>query len=213
MSSNTVYYNSPFGLAVHPWLNKPDTKYNTDGGVFKLGLVLSGAEAQAMKERVDAASAASLERYFEEKKLTKPSDRKKWSTYVPYVAEEDDAGNPTGFIEFKFKQNAKLKLKDGTIKELSISILDASGKKNIRKPVFGGSELRVNYTMRDIVMGTSFMVGVQLAFGRVQVKKLAESTMGGGFDAVEGYTEGEDEEEGQTQQQSSSTNQSTSGDY
>lgn len=212
MSSNTVYYTSPFGLAVHPWLNKADTKFNADG-VYKLGLVLSGEEAQAMKERVDAGSAAALERYFEEKKLTKPSDRKKWSTYVPYVVEEDDAGNPTGFIEFKFKQNAKLKLKDGTTKELSISILDASGKKNIRKPVFGGSELRVNYTMRDIVMGTSFMVGVQLAFGRVQVKKLAESTMGGGFDAVEGYTEGEDEEEGQTQQQSSSTNQSTSGDY
>lgn len=211
MSSNTVYYTSPFGTANHPWLNKADTKFNLDG-VFKLGLVLSGAEAQAMKERVDAASAAALERYFEEKKITKPSDRKKWSTYVPYTAEEDDAGNPTGFIEFKFKQNAKLKLKDGTVKELTISILDASGKKNIRKPVFGGSELRVNYTMRDIVMGTSFMVGVQLAFGRVQVKKLAESTMGGSFDAVEGYTEGEDDAD-ETQGGPTTPNTSTSGDY
>lgn len=194
--SKTLYQNTPFGIASEfPWLTKADTKYNANG-VYKLGLVLSGKEAEELAARVDVASQASLERYFEEKKMA-PKDRKAWKTYKPYTRETDDAGDPTGYIVFRFKQNAKIKLKDGTVKDVKISVKDASGRKEVTKPVFGGSELRVMYTFRDIVMVTSREVGVQMAFGSVQVRKLSESTGGaGGFDAVEGYEE-PDEAEGE----------------
>ena len=216
--TKTLYQNSPFGIAsAYPWLTKADTKYN-DNGVYKVGLVLSGEEAQAFKAKVDTASEASLERYFEAeeakgKKVT-PALRKQWKVYHPYSVEEDDAGNPTGYIEFRFKQNAKIKLKDGTVKDVKIAVMDASGKKEVKRPVFGGSELRIMFTFRDIVMVTAKEVGVQLAFGRVQVKTLAENSGGGGngFDAVEGYTEG-DEGHDEGEQPGEASQGNVSGDF
>jgi hypothetical protein len=212
--SNT-YYNSPFGIAVHPWINKADTKFNADG-VFKLGLALGGEEAVSLKQRIDEEAEAAIERYWETKDGSKvlPKDRKHWKAYVPYTVEEDDAGNPTGFIEFKFKQNQKLKLKDGSTKVLTISIVDSSGDKKVRKPVYGGTELRVRYTMRDVVIKTDKKIGVQLAFNQVQVRKLAEQTQGGGgFDAVDGYVEDDEAFEGNENGAAGDAPSASTGDY
>ena len=217
MSTKSIYQNTPFGIATgFPWLTKADTKYN-EQGVFKCNLTLGGPEAQALKAKVDTACAAALERYFEEKKLDAKT-RKGWKVYRPYTEDTDDAGAPTGYIEFRFKQNAVLKLKDGTTKKVKIAVMDATNKKEVTRPVFGGSELRIQFTMRDIVMTSAREVGIQLAFGRVQVKKLAESGTGGanGFDAVEGYTEDDSTDgEGGSPSSSKGDNQqdSTDGDF
>lgn len=200
------YKFSPFGIAVHPWVSKPDTKFNTDG-VFKLGLTLSGADAQRFKEEVDAEAEAAFARYFEtdEGKKVSPKDRKAWSIYYPYKEETDDSDNPTGYITFDFKQNAKIKLKDGTTKDIQIGIKDAKNK-DVHKPVFGGSELRTMFTFRDIPMKSLKQAGVRLDFAQVQVIKLASSS-GPGFGEVEGgYTE-------EDQEHSSNESGDAGGDY
>lgn len=188
--AKNVYQDSPFGIAVFPHLNKPDSKFNPDHPLFKVKLRLEGASAQALKEKVDAAADAAFADYFEngEGKMMTPAERKKLSVYRPYVEEEDDEGHPTGAILFEFKQNATIKLKDGTVKTIEIGLYDAAGNP-MHKIVRGGSEIRVNYSMRPIPMKSLKQVGVRLDFGRVQVRKLAEGNGGGGFGAVEGYVD------------------------
>lgn len=183
------YKLSPFGIAIHPWLNKPDTKFDADG-VFKTDLRLSGAPAQKLMEEIKRESDAFLEEHLTKQqdagKMTK-AEAKKWSAYYPFEIEEDEEGNPTGDIIFSFKQNAKINLKDGTSKDVVIGIRDAADKE-MHKPVFGGSELRIMYSTRGIPMTSLKQAGVRLDFGMVQVKKLQASS-GPSFGAVDGYTE------------------------
>ena len=208
MTSKT-YQISPWGVAQYPWLTKADTKFD-DGGVFKFDLVLGGADAIKFKEEVDSEAAKALERYFEtdEGKKVAPKLRKEWKAYSPLKVDTDDQeGDPTGYVVFKFKQKQTLRLKDGTTKLVKIGVKDASGKKEVTKPVFGGSELRAMFTFRDIVMKADKQVGVQLAFAQVQVRKLAEP-QGQGFEEAEGY-----HDEGHEDQSAPDQNQAPGGDY
>ena len=186
-----TYYDSPFGIARYPWVNKPDVKFNDDG-LYKIGLILEGADAEKLRERVDR----EVEAAFNEKTadLT-PGERKKWKTYVPYEVEEDDQGNPTGRVIFDFKQNAKIRLKSGEVKEVKIGLYDSTDKE-MHKPVFGGSEVRVRYSFRAIAVAGTKQAGVRLDFSMVQVRKLSSGTGGRGFGSTveDGYVE-EDEGE------------------
>ena len=189
------YQFSPFGTFDHPWVNKPDVKFNTDG-VYKTGLVLSGPEAQAFKEKVDAASQAAFDTYFEtgDGRTLKPGERRQWSIYVPYTEEMDDSGdNPTGYITFDFKQNAKIKLRDGTTKDIQVGIKDSKNK-DLHKPVFSGSEGRTMFSFRDIPMKSLKQIGARMDLAAIQVTKLSSSN-GPGFGEVEGgYSEDEQSE-------------------
>lgn len=189
-----TYQFSPFGVAVHPWVNKPDVKFNADG-VFKTGLRVTGPEAVTFKEAIDKAAEEAFAEFmtqFEEAGM-KPAERKKWALYVPYEAEEDDDGNPTGAIVFDFKQNAKIKLKDGTVKEVSIAIKDAKNN-DMHKAVFPGSIIRTMFAFRPIKMTSAKEAGVRMDFCAVQVKQLAKGSGGGAnFGEVEGYVEEDDE--------------------
>ena len=184
-----TYFDSAFGIAVYPHINKPDAKFNPDRPLFKVDLRLTGADAQRMKEKVDEASQAAFDDFFEngDGKSMTPGERKKIEVYHPYTEEEDDQGNLTGAILFEFRQNAQIKLRDGTVKDIVIGIYDAAGTE-MHKLVRGGSEIRVNYSMRPIPMKSLKKVGVRLDFSRVQVRKLSEGNAGG-FGAVEGYVD------------------------
>lgn len=193
------YQLSPFGIATgYPWLNKPDTKFNADG-VYHVDLTIGGPEAQALKDKIDAAAQAAFDLFFEEGdgKRIPAKERKTWSLYVPYKEDTDDNGNPTGYIVFDFKQNAKIKLRDGTTKEIMVGLKDAKNN-SVHKPIFGGSELRVMFTLRDIPMKSLKQVGVRMDMAQVQVKKLATST-GRNFGEIEdGYVEDADGEDTST---------------
>jgi hypothetical protein len=179
-----TYYQSPFGIAVHPWLTRPDTKFNTDG-IFKTGLLLEPSpEVEAFVTFVEAAAQAAFEE--ETAKMT-PGERKKYTLYSPVEKEEDDQGNPTGNYIAHFKQNAIIRRADKTEIIVTIGIKDASGKRDVHKPVFGGSVIRVMYSPRVVKVASSQKAGVRLDFASVQVKKLQESSRG--FGAVEGYEE------------------------
>lgn len=189
-SARKVYRQSPIGIARYCWVNKPDVKFNADG-VYKTDLVLEGEEAEAFRAELEAASQEA----FEEITGEMPAGvRKKWSVYFPFVVEEDeDNGNPTGRIIFRFKQNAKIRLKDGEVKHVKIGLRD-SRNKVITTNVFGGSTIRVLFATRPIKLETAKQAGVKLDFSMVQLIKASESS-GGGFDEVEGgyVDDGEDE--------------------
>lgn len=181
-----TYHLSPFGVARHPWLSKADTKFHPDG-LYKVELVLAPSkETEAfvdfIKEEAQAAFDAEAE------KMT-PVERKKFTLYVPVEEELDDQGNPTGNVLAHFKQNALIKRRDGTEINVKVGIKDASGTKEVRKPVYSGSELRVMYSPRPIKMSGTKQAGVRLDFASVQVRKLNSGGLSGGFGAVEGYEE------------------------
>lgn len=200
----TTFHVSPIGPFQYPWINKPDTKFNEDG-LYTVDLVLGGSEADTLKAKIDGPAAAALNEHTDE---MKPADAKKWSLYVPYEDETDDDGNPTGYTVFHFKQNAKIKLKDGTTKAIKIEIRDAADKV-IDKPIFGGSEGRILFSMRPIVMVSSRQAGVRLDFAKVQVTKLQQGGGGRGFGAVDGgYVA-----DGQEQSFGEAAGEEASGDY
>lgn len=192
-----TYSDSIFGAAVHPWLNKADTKFNVDG-LFHFGLRSNDPEAHQFASTLEAASDEYLETYLQEqaekdpKKWT-PGERKKWTPYYPFEYEEDANGDRTGYVTFNFKQNAVIKLRDGTTKDIQIGLYDAEGKE-MTAPIYGGSIVRAKYAPRGIVMTSAKQAGIRLDFSMVQVKELAKgSAGGGGFGRVEGgYVEGGD---------------------
>ena len=180
----TTFHISPIGpFGPYVWINKPDTKYNADG-LYSVDQLLEGQAAENLKAKIRGAAEAALNEHIDE---MKPGEAKKWSLYVPFQDEEDeDSGEPTGRTVFNYKQNAKITLRDGTKKDIKIEIRDAADKV-IDKPVFGGSEGRILFSMRPIVMVSTKQVGVRLDFAKVQVTKLQKgSGSSRGFGAVEG---------------------------
>lgn len=170
------YRVSPIGELKHPWINKADIKFNANG-LFHSGLIVGGKEAQDLKEAIDA----SVEEAFAE--LTdkmQPKDVKKYSKFYPYEVDEDDDGNPTGYIVFDFKQNATI-----GEKKISIEIRDSEDKV-VNVPIYGGTEARIMFSPRAIKMDGTKQIGVRLDFAKVQVVKLASGSGGTGFGAVEG---------------------------
>lgn len=182
------YKPSPQGEAIHPWINKPDTKYNAEG-LFHVDLAVSGQEGQDMMEEVRLESDAAFERIVAEKEL-KPAEAKKWSTYYPYTVEEDEEGKPTGRVIFKFKQNAKIRQPDGAMKKFIMGIRDSADKALKDVNIFPGAILRAMWKARAVTMSGTKQIGVRLDFSMVQV--IAQADNRRGFGAVEGgFTQGE----------------------
>lgn len=188
----TKYFDTDIGEFVYPWVNKPDTKFAAGGaGVYKSGLRLRGASAEAQKAKIDVAVDAAFDAFAEEKAFT-PKDRKLWTKHYPYDVEEDDNGNPTGSIVFKFAQNASITIKKtGEVKMIKIGLYDAAGKE-MHAPVFSGSKGRIRYSMRAAPQTSAKKVGIRLDFAMVQISEMAKSGAGDGFGALEGgYVEDE----------------------
>lgn len=189
-----TFYTSPVGVALYPWINKPDTKYNPEG-LFKVKLAVGGDEANTLKAQIDGFVDEAYEEYAkgdEKRPAWTPKDRKAWGKQYPYEEETDEEGAPTGRILFTFKQNATIHLKDGTTKDVTIGIRDSEDKA-LDVAIFGGSKLRVMFSPRQSVLQTSKKVGVRLDFALVQVIELAKGSGSSlGFGAYEGgYVGGE----------------------
>ncbi len=174
-----TYHVSPRLRFDYPWVNRPDTAYNADG-LFHVDGVGKGPQVDKMKGLIDGAVEKAFAEHVAE---LKPAEAKKWTKYLPYEAVTDDAGNETGDTKFAFKQNAKIKLTDGSVKDVTIEIRDSQDQV-VDVNVFGGTEGRIMYTMRPIVMTSARQVGIRLDFFKVQIIKLKSRT-GTGFGAVE----------------------------
>ena len=170
MAQNTqMKIVSPKGIAVYPWLNRPDTKFSPDGD-FKVTLKVEAKEAAPLIEKLDEA----LTKYQEQQAKADPKIGR-YSITPPYEEELDDQGNLTGNYLFKFKQKAVINTKDGRSIDMKVALVDAS-----RTPttvnVGGGSEIKIAATVFPYAMSTTKSVGLSLRPSAVQILSLVSGT-------------------------------------
>lgn len=184
----TTYKDSPYGEAIYPHLNAPDTRFDErgTGGEFKVDLAIEGEEGESLFNTVSAASQQAFDDWMVDPekggKLTKLK-RDEFRVYCPARPERDEnTGEPTGRYIFDFRQNANIKLRDGTVKAIKVGLYDSTGVNAVTKPIWSGSTLRVRYALRAIPMPGLKQVGVRLDFAAVQIRRLA-----GGRDAPQGF--------------------------
>lgn len=179
-------HTTPKGIAKYPWLSKPDTQFNPTG-VYKVSLLIPQAEARGLIEILDTAAGEALAAAKANAKS--PAIAKQIQLAPSYHIEVDDAGEETGNIEFRFKQNAVVTFKDGTTKEMKPFIFDAQGKQmQVCPNVYGGSILRVNFTPAPYYNASSRSAGISLRINAVQIVELVTgggSASGFGFGVEE----------------------------
>ena len=178
MAKQTI--TTPTGVALYPWLNKPDTEYNKDGE-YKVNLVLSKEEAQPIINTINEVFSENLK-----DELKKQKKKTIKTANPPYAEELDDDGKATGNVIFKFKSKAVYKP----------AIFDANGETVINPQIWGGSEIRVNAALYPYFV-SSIGAGVSLKLRAVQVIALVEGSEGAGrfgFEKTTGYVHKEKEE-------------------
>ncbi len=183
---------TPAGIAQYPRLTKPDTAFGNIDGIYKVTLVLPGAEAQGLVSLIDAAMAESLKKA----RMENPTKAKaiKAATDKPYKAVTDDNGNETGEVKFNFKMKAKITSKTGESWQQRPDIFDAKGKVLLDPKIGGGSKIKVAFEIYPFwtqLIGA----GVSLRLLAVQVLDLVEynarNASAYGFGEEEGYVAGE----------------------
>lgn len=182
------YRESPVGEFIHPWLNRPDTKYNVSGLYKTEVAMLAGESLDAFKADIDATAQAAFDELTSDMAA---KEKKGWQVYHPYNEETDADDKPTGRLIAEFRQNAVLKV-EGKDKPIKIGLYDADGKA-VDVNIFPGTIGCIWYRPRAIKIASLKKAGVRLDFLKVQIIKLAESSGGGGFSKKEGYHGGADE--------------------
>ena len=182
MAQTQIKIVSPRGIAVYPWLNRPDTKFSADGD-FKVTLKVDAAEASPLIKKLDDI----ISDYQQQQSKADPKIAR-YSVSPPYEEEIDDQGNLTGNYLFKFKQKAKIHTKDGRVIDMKVALVDAS-----RTPttvnVGGGSEIKIAATVFPYAMKTTKSVGLSLRPSAVQILSLVsgQSHVVSMFDDEDGF--------------------------
>lgn len=159
---------SPKGVAVWPWLNEPDTRWDTSE--YKVSLKVYGKPAMEF--------AQQLEEFYKQgytdfaKELKKPKLKK---ANMPWSEVVDDQGNLTGEIEFKFKNKSSYEYEKKTI-ENRIALIDRAGK-IVESRIGSGSEIKIGFEP-NVWWVPALGVGMTLRLKAVQVLELVE--YGGG---------------------------------
>ena len=115
---------TPTGVALYPWLTKPDTKYSEEG-VYSVNLVLSKEDAKPLIKTINEVFEEYLK---DEMKKQKKKDLK--TANPPYSEQLDDNGKPTGNLIFKFKL---LKVPKVQVVLVLIKLLDMILKMGLKK--------------------------------------------------------------------------------
>jgi len=181
-------YTTPKGIAVFPWVNKPDTKFNPEGTYsIKLKLPTDDAKTQELIALIDKAMADAAA----EAKKENPKKQIK-SADAPYKPEYDDNGDETGNTLFTFKLKAKVKSKSGEVFSQRPKLFDAKGKA-VTANLGGGSIVKVAFAIAPFYAPT-LGAGVTLRLYAVQIIDLKtygeKSADAYGFGEEEGYEGG-----------------------
>jgi hypothetical protein len=199
-------YISCEGVAVYPWLNRPDTKFvpagmtaEEWGGVYKTGLQVTAPVFTSAPYRDGLTYKAFLDNLIdasvEEAKREHPKEKKLVKAAFPYKEEMDDDGEETGNFLVNFKQNAKIRRKDGQVIEVKIPLFNARGEA-ITDAIYGGSIIKVAFTVRNTWMAKEKEAGIRLDISAVQVLKLVKSSRSAsdfGFGTEGGYEDEDDD--------------------
>jgi hypothetical protein len=171
---------TPKGLALDPYLNTPDFKFNADGD-YKVTLVLpsDSDETQAFIAKLDAVHAASVAKAKGENK------GKRIKVAAMSINTEAEAGK----VHIRFRLMAKVTPKEGAAFTQNPALFDAAGKP-MNKVVGGGSVVKLAFVPIPFYSAT-FGAGITLRLKAVQVIQLLAGDPGNGnpfgFVAEPGY--------------------------
>lgn len=182
-----VRITTPKGVAIFPWLNKPDTKFK-DEGQYKITLRLSAENAAILDAKLqplfDKAVAAAQKNPKNKGKKLKINDFSK-----PVI---DDNGDATGETDYGFKMTASgISKKNGEPWSMKPDLYDAHGERLASDvKVWGGSIVKVSFevTEYDKPIGC----GISLRLNAVQVIKLVSSERDA---ATHGFTDESDDDD------------------
>lgn len=186
-------YVTDVGVAIYPYLTKPDTKFNADGE-YKVKLRLKpdstirdakGKEVADVQSFIDDMMIKAVEKAKQENKGRIKEGE------PPYTIDDE-----TGDLLVNFKLKAQVKPKDGEPFSQKPALFDAKGKPITPESIWGGSKIKVSF---EVVPFYTKMAGagVTLRLKAVQVLELVTGGSGGsaesyGFGEEEGY-EADDE--------------------
>lgn len=206
MATKKHIFTTPKGIAIFPWLSKPDTKFNADGE-YKVNLRLPEEAAADLRTKLETI----LDDYWNEFIETiKPPLRKQWKRAEIMEEVLDDEGDSTGDVLMKFKLKAVVRPKGKEpFVQRPIGYDAGSPPKELSKDVsvFGGSIIKVNFQAIPYDLASSKTVGMSFRLLKFQVIELV-SGAGGAAPSEFGSEEG-----GYVSSASKPTNQSTSEDY
>lgn len=183
---------TPVGVAVYPYISKPDTKFD-DEGKYKCRLRIAEEDAEELVAKLQEEYASA---YREE--CNRQGTKKLKVQNKPWRNAVDEDGKETGEIEFSFSSTAS-----GVNKETKevwtrkIPVFDARRNPiNTSKVIIGsGSELKIAFFISPYYNKMNGF-GISLRFVGVQVIKLVEgggtSPEAMGFGEEEGW-EGDEE--------------------
>lgn len=182
---------SPRGTFKFPKLTEPDTKFK-DAGEYSVSLVCdpSDEDVMALIGKIDAGAAACLDTAKNKEKA--PAKKKKWETkYLPHKEGEDENGEPTGNVEFKFNMTASgVSKKTGKPWKRTPALFDSKGKPLPGDvSIWGGTVGFVAFQMIPYSQTIQTGASVKLALEAVQVVSLVS----GGHKDAEGYGFGEED--------------------
>lgn len=162
-------FTSPKGVAVFPWLNKPDTKFK-EQGEYRTKLRMSAEDAEPLIAKLQPLFDAAVA----EAKKNPKRKGKKIAVNDFYTTVVDDDGNETGEVEFNFKRTASgISKKTNEPWAVKPDLFDAKGQPlRADAKIYGGSILKVSFDVMpyDTPQGT----GIKLSLAAVQVIKLVE---------------------------------------
>lgn len=181
---------TPKGIAKWPKVVTPDTKFNPDG-IYSIELVLPEGECTNLCKMLDEI----VDKHYEDTKAElKPAKAKELQKHPAYQLEyEDESGEETGNVIFKFVKNAIITKKNGERVEVKPKLFDAGGFVITTLLNMGnGSEVRVSGQASPWYVPATGKCGCKLYLDAVQVLKLVEYGGGGnsesyGFGVEEGF--------------------------
>ena len=150
---------TPKGTLLWPHLMTPDQRFNHYSANVKMTL----AEGAELLETIKKAEDDALKEV--QSKARTPKERMSWQIKNhPYVFEEDDDGNQTGYIIFKIKQRGGGVAADGTPWSAKPpAVFKTNGKPIKLKEEFGkGTVAQVSLRMSSYAPSTAVGVGVSL---------------------------------------------------
>lgn len=196
-----VVHTTPKGVAVFPWITRPDTRFNKDG-VYQTGLRLTEEDAAPVLALISAEHEKNLADV-----KAKNKGKKIKESDLPIQPELDEEGNETGNYIFKAKLNAQFE-NEGKVIHTAPALFDAKGKPIELDSLWGGSIIRIAYSIHPFYTAT-VGAGVSLRLRGVKVIKLAA---GGGANADSmGFGEEEDGYDGEDSGFGSEDNDSSDG--
>jgi len=163
--ANKVKFMSQKGTAQYPWLNNPDTQFNSEGQ-YKVNIKMTQADAADLMKQAQSFANDNFGNKGEKAKM-------------PWKIDDE-----TGEVSFVTKSKYKPKFVDSSGQVI------AEGKV---PTIYAGTELKVAGNFYPYNTGGN--IGVSLQLGAVQIIKLTEQKSSMGFDAVEdGFVAANDDE-------------------